>query len=161
MHEFDSADSGRLRQLDDRDTSFEGGVRLTYGNFNMMAVTDLSDEHDGQRVDLNYGFPFRGPNRSWSLVPGLGVEWQSDDYTDHYYGVSAAESARTGGTIAAYKADSAVNPYVKVDGHYRLSEHWNLVGSVKYVSLDDEISDSTMVEEDSFGVVMVGFSYQF
>ncbi|MEH6617407.1 MAG: MipA/OmpV family protein [Porticoccus sp.] len=161
LYEFDSDESDQLRQLDDRDGSFEGGARLTLGDLNLVVVTDLSDEHDGQRLDLNYGFPFNGRNKSWNVIPAVGVEWQSDDYTDHYYGVSAAESARTGGMIATYEADSAVNPYLKVDGHYRLSNRWNLVGSAKYVSLDDEISDSTMVEDDSFGVIMVGFSYRF
>lgn len=159
--EFDPDDSNRLAALDERDRALESGVRFSMGNFNIAALTDISATHDGQRVDANYAFALATGNSRWNVVPAAGVEWQSDDYSNYYYGVSGAESARTGGAVATYDASDSWNAYIKADTTYQIDKHWSLVGSAKYTWLDDEISDSAMVDEDSYGQLTFGVKYAF
>ncbi len=159
--EFDAGESNPLSALDDRDMAFEAGVRYRLDNFSITALTDVSDTHEGERVNLNYAFPLKSNNQQSGLTPAVGMDWQSDDYNSYYYGVSAGESARTGGSIAAYDAGSSLNPYVKVDAYYQLAPQWTAVANVRYTWLDDNISDSSMVEDDSEARASVGINYKF
>ncbi len=161
MMEFDASESNALSALDDRDMAFEAGVRYRLDNFSITALTDISDTHDGQRVNLNYAFPLKSNNQQSGITPAVGVDWQSDDYNNYYYRVSSSESARTGGSIGAYDADSSVNPYIKVDAYYQIAPQWTAVANVRYTWLDDNISDSSMIEDDSEARASVGLRYRF
>ncbi|MCW8884693.1 MAG: MipA/OmpV family protein [Motiliproteus sp.] len=127
----------------------------------MTALVDVSDAHEGERVNVNYAFPLSSNTAKSGIVPAVGLDWQSNSYNDYYYGVSAAESARTGGSVAAYDSDSSVNPYFKVDAYYEIAPQWQAVANFRYTWLDDEISDSSMVEDDHEARVSLGVKYQF
>ena len=77
--------------------------------------------------------------------PAIGIEWQSDDMVDYYYGVKPSEATSY---RAAYSGDDALNIPVTLDFYMGLSEEWLLVTSFKFNFLDDEITDSSIVEED-------------
>ncbi|MEH6626399.1 MAG: MipA/OmpV family protein [Motiliproteus sp.] len=159
--EFDPDDSDSLSSLDERDMAFEAGVRYRLENLSITALTDISDTHEGERVNINYAFPLAGNDQQSGLTPAVGLDWQSDDYNNYYYGVSAAESARNGGSIGTYDADSSVNPYIKVDAYYQIAPQWTAVANVRYTWLDDNISDSSMVDDDREARASVGLNYKF
>ena len=85
------------------------------------------------------------------ITPMIGVTWSSSNFNDYYYGISAAESARSG--LEEYEADSSVTPYARMVFDYSFNDHLSiwLEGSVRH--LGSEVKDSPMVEDS----VRLGF----
>lgn len=81
----------------------------------------------------------------------IGVTWSSSNFNDYYYGISAAESARSG--LKEYEADSSVTHYARMVFDYSFNDHLSiwLEGSVRH--LGSEVKDSPMVEDS----VRLGF----
>ncbi|WP_027859688.1 MipA/OmpV family protein [Marinobacterium jannaschii] len=74
---------------------------------------DVSDEHEGTELNLSWAVPTK--LAGVQLKPAVYATWMSDELTNHYYGVSAANS-RPG--RAAYTADSGWRYGVEVMAQY-------------------------------------------
>ncbi len=66
-----------------------------------------SDNSNGFIWDL--AWLYRYTNGAVTLTPGIGVQYSSENYNDYYYGVSKAESRRSG--LNSYSADDGWDPY--------------------------------------------------
>ncbi len=73
-------------------------------------VTTL-DNSNGFIWDL--AWLYRYTNGALTLTPGIGVQYNSENYNDYYYGVSKNESRRSG--LKSYSADDGWNPYLELD----------------------------------------------
>ena len=51
----------------------------------------------------------------------VGVIWASEKFNKYYYGITAAESARSG--LAAYTPDSSTTGYVRLFADYTFDDH--------------------------------------
>ncbi len=85
------------------------------------------------------------PTATLTLTPGIGVEWNSDNQNEYYYGVSKHESNRSG--MRSYDPDSSWNPYLELAANYRFLGDWSVYGIARYTRLSDEITDSPMVDK--------------
>lgn len=157
---YEADDSSALRGMDDRDVTLEGGIDLAcrkdWGLLGITLLTDLLGAHDGQKVELSYTalFPYAG----FTFIPGVGVQWQSSDVVDYYYGVRTSE-ARPG--RAAYEPDDALIPLVRLAVRRELTQHWGLLFATQYEWFDSEISDSPIIEDDGSLSLMLGATYTF
>lgn len=88
---------------------------------------------------------YRYTNGNLTLTPGIGVEWNSDNQNEYYYGVSRHESRRSG--MRSYDPDSSWNPYLELSANYRFLGDWSVYGVARYTRLSDEITDSPMVDK--------------
>lgn len=158
---YDASDSPALAGMADRDMTIMGGVGGTYddgwGFTTLRLLTDLLGEHNGQEVTLSYNKRF-GEER-WNLTPSVGITYQTSHLTDYYYGVEPSEV--TGPARPFYSADSAFNPFASISGTYHLNEQWSVMGSVRLEWLDDETTDSPIVDEDYQLSVSAGLLYRF
>ena len=160
---FDASksDSWSMRQLDDRHSSVMAGVlyRLLtpYGTARAGISGDVLGNSNGLLGDLGYQYPFTF--NKFTLTPGIGVFWASENYNDYYYGVSGKESRKSG--MEKYDADAGFSPYAELGANYALFEHWNLfaTGRVKFVS--DEVKESPMVDKDTATTLTIGVRYDF
>lgn len=62
------------------------------------------------RFDAAYLYGFEGDK--WSVQPGVGVIWSSEKQNRYEYGITAAESRRSG--LDEYRLGSSWTPYVEV-----------------------------------------------
>lgn len=77
-----------------------------------------------------------------------------------YYGISAAESRRSG--LAAYKADSSISPVLGLNVAHRIDANWTVFGSTYMKFLSSEVKDSPMTEGKSAAwTVGAGVMYHF
>lgn len=154
-------DSAQLRDLGDVDsgTNLKLGAELEtdIGILELSVMQDLSDEHEGTQVSFGWGVPLVEKGR-FSLMAEANVSWLSDDLVNHYYGVSASQ-AQPG--RAAYSADSAWVYGAGLNGRYAMTENWIVIGAVGYEAYSDEITDSSIVNEDSTVSAMLGVMYRF
>ena len=157
---YDADDSRHLNGMDDRDSSLEGGIKASYndgwGISSISFVTDLLGEHDGQEITFRYAKRFiREP---WVLTPTVGITWQSNNLTDYYYGVERDEVT---GSRPYYSAGEAWNPFVALTTQYYFTEKWSSLVMVQYEWLDNEISDSPIVNKQYQVRTMAGVMCKF
>jgi len=137
----------------------EYSYQKPWGRLTLTAATDVSGRHQGQLGEIRYGYTLHHPQFRWQLTPSVGMVWSSHKYTDYYYGVSEAESSRSG--IPAYNAGTQTNPMAMVTGSYRFARHWMVTGLLRYNRLDDEIQDSPMIDQPDKITTVLTVSYRF
>lgn len=52
---------------------------------------------------------YRYTNGGLTVTPGIGVQWNSENQNEYYYGVSRKESARSG--LRGYNPNDSWSPY--------------------------------------------------
>ena len=100
-----------------------------------------------------------GSNRyRWGLIPSIGLVWQSSDFVDYYYGVTP-EEALPG--RPAFEGHAAVNLNSSLFAYYSLNSRIRLTGYVRVQRLDNEISDSPIVDKPRGIFGLLGITYRF
>ncbi len=148
--------------LSDRHDAADAGVAATWkgaaGSLRLRALADITGTSEGYELSADYGYPIQAGRTR--LVPGVGVRLLSEDMADYYYGTLDREVARG---VQAYRPGSVVIPQVSLDVMRPLVGKWNVIGSLEYQLLPDEITDSPFIEPDTDGTVrlMIGISRSF
>lgn len=107
------SDDRRLRELDKRKSTMMAGLsyihNTEYGFLRTTLAGDTLDNSNGIVWDL--AWLYRYTNGALTLTPGIGVQWNSENQNEYYYGVSRKESSRSG--LRSYDPESGWNPYRK------------------------------------------------
>ncbi|GGK32399.1 MipA/OmpV family protein [Salinarimonas ramus] len=162
----DEDDSRDLRGLGDVDWAGEIGV---FAEIWASDVLRLSAEvrrgfngHEGILTDLGVDYVVR-PEPTWTLSVGPRVRLASDDYMDTYFGVDAAQSARSG--LPTYDPDAGLRSIgVLASAQVALTQSWTALGYARYDRLMGDVAEAPLVRfrgsRDQFGAG-VGLSYSF
>ncbi|UTO05379.1 MipA/OmpV family protein [Moraxella sp. FZLJ2107] len=163
--EFDPSDALDVaqRELDKRKWSalaHASYMHITpYGGLRVKATTDALGRHDGQTVTLSHLSKFNFADNKVTVYPEFGAVWQSKDYNQYYYSVSAAESARTG--VDAFQAKSGWMPFATVTASYQLTDHVSIFGNQRVEWLSSTQKDSPLTDDDIDSKTRVGVNYKF
>ena len=133
---------------------FNVGKRFNRLAVDLFATTDLLDEHGAEEYDLLIARAF--PLGRWEIVPQIGVRYQTGNFVNHYYGVTAPEATAE---RPEYTPGSALTPTLRLTGSYRISPTWFLTAAVGVSSLPGQITDSPLVDRDNTWRFSVGISY--
>lgn len=157
----DDVDDGDMKSLNKRHMTLMGGVAYRHsadwGIVRTTLVGDMLDNSNGIIWDLTYLYRFEFGR--FSLAPGIGALWNSSNQNDYYYGISSAESRRSG--LDSYDPDSSWSPYLEVTAGWKIADSWNATLSGRYTRLGSDIKDSPMVDQDSQVLLWTGVSYTF
>lgn len=150
-----------MKALDRRRATVMAGLRYNHtadwGVVRAEYLGDVLDNSDGFTADLSYLYPMQLGR--FSLVPGVGAMWASEDQNNYYYGVSRNESRRSG--LREYHADDGWSPYVQLTVNYAITQSWHTYVLARYLRLSDEAKDSPMTDRQSIGLIGVGTTYSF
>jgi len=95
-------------------------------------------------------------SESVSLSTGLSATWASSDYMDAFFGVSGAQSARSG--LPVYEASSGIKRAdLKLAATWNVTEHWFATANAGVGYLLGDAADSPIVESEaqpSFGFLL-------
>jgi outer membrane protein len=146
--------------MEDRKLTIDLGFNLEYDlgpvdvAFSMAA--DALGRHEGHQASLTFGHNFNF--ESARLTPFIGVEYQSDNLVDYYYGVRQDEA-----TInrAFYQADAATQAVIGLRGMWWSGPHHRVVFRLAYNGLDDSIKDSPLVDGNHSYEFIMGYAYVF
>lgn len=169
----DDVDDARVSLLDEVDPSLEIGGHVSYAWFNLVgrgdfaairlsAVQDVAGGHEGLLAEANVSY-FRFLSREFRVGAILGTSYGDDDFMDAYFGVDAAESARSG--LSRSEADGGFKDVsATLTMSYQFTDSWGINGAAGYKRLIGDAADSAVVDEagsenQAFGAV--GFSYRF
>jgi outer membrane scaffolding protein for murein synthesis (MipA/OmpV family) len=153
-----SGDVPALRGLEDRKWTLELAPMVGYRGWpvhvDFKTYADILDRHGGLISELTLSLPYES-SRGY-IVPSVRAIQYSQDFTNYYYGVSAAEA---GPLRPQYQADDATNTALKLRWGYAITDKWLLSGSIGIEFLDDEISNSPIVDNDSLWSGNIGVAY--
>lgn len=156
--ERDFSSLERLRLHKRRMTALTG---VEYNFFNddfdiqVQWLKDILDIHQGSEVRFLVGKNWR-QNR-WSVRTSAGLVWQDEKTLNYYYGLTENETLPS----ATYHPDDGVSPLLRLDVNYRLTENWDLRLFGSYRQLDDEITNSPIINDNKIVTLFVGGTYHF
>lgn len=157
---YDMTDSPALAGMD-RSFSIDMGLafrtEIAPGTqLQARVVQEVTGEHDGQQVDLSVTQELSGFALPVSVYGG--ATWQSPELSEFLYGVRPAE-ALVG--RPAYAPGSTFTPYVGLSLRVPINDRLSLFGSVEARFLDDAITLSPIVVEDTALSARLGVSFTF
>lgn len=161
-HSFDPDDAnGALASLDKRKASAAAGLsyqrRTSIGGFRAQIATDVLDRSGGTTARLTYLAKIS--KDKLTVYPSVGFEFYDQDYNNYYYGVSAAEAARTG--VAAYSSKNSLNPYINISANYDFNDKWAGFANQSLSYLPNEQYNSPMVDSRTDSTTTLGLLYKF
>jgi outer membrane protein len=169
--------SGRFRSKRDNDRELQGFDKVDWaveaGAFASLWPTDWLR----LRADVQRGFGgHKGwvaqagadavyHDDSWVLSLGPRARWGDTKFTRTYFGVTAAEAARSPFALQAYAPqDSVASAGVLASAEYRWSRRWSIVADAEYNRLLGDPADSPIVRKlgsaDQFSAAL-GLRYAF
>lgn len=143
-------DDDDLAGLDDVGATYQGGVRLGYEwtfaevygqvRYAVGGADGVVGEAGGNLIAR--------PTSDLELKAGPVVSLASGGYMDAYFGVSAEESAKSGGKFDAYEAGGGVKSAgVAASARYEFRPDWFLNADASFSRLAGDAAKSPVVEE--------------
>lgn len=127
---------------------------------NLSVEQDISGHSKGLTADLGIEVPIFNIGRDFMVQARATMHWQSSDYANYIYGVSAKQVDETVGRTA-YTLGSVTNYSLGLSAFYQINNNWNLIASAQYTKLDDAITDSPLIGDDKITGAFIGASYTF
>jgi outer membrane protein len=159
---LDPEDSEFLVGMNKRRSTIEGGFVGTWkpGKFRVSAglYTDLLGRYYGQQATADLSRTWTFNRYRWGLTPSIGLIWQSGNFVDYYYGVTPDEALPD---RPPFEGHAAVNLNSSIFAYFFLTMRIRLTGYVRVQRLDNEISDSPIVDQPRGIFGLVGVTYRF
>ena len=125
-------------------------------------LADVNGAHDGLTAALGVGYALPLGQR-WRLALDTQATLASDDYMRTYFGIDAADAARSG--LRVDDTDAGLKDVgVGVTLGYSFTERWGVLGRVAYTRLVGDAADSPIVDDAGtpdqvFGGLAVSFRF--
>lgn len=165
--------SKRLRGLGEIKSAGEVGVfgHIVLGvPLSLQVTRGLGDEkqdaknfsfkgHRGTQVEFGSEIPFKLSD-SLTLSVSPSVSWADKSYTQRYFGVTAAQSARSG--FKAFNADGGIKSVnVGVGLNYQFDKNWSANAGVTFQQLRGSAAKSPITEQKRQASALLGVNYSF
>lgn len=157
----DEDDSSHLRGLGDIDAGAVVGTKLSYewGPMEFYASVDKtiggSDGLLGQ-VGANVSHHYD----RFILSAGASATFADDNHMKSYFGITAAQSARSG--LRQYEASAGLKRFdIEASVTYMATEHWVIRGQAAVGFLTGDAKDSPIVQNDVQPSAMLMVGYKF
>lgn len=164
VYKRDSDDHPELRGLGNIDAAWELGGRIAY-QWSMfrpwLAVRYGLGGHSGIVAETGLDLRFR-PSAVTEFTIGPRASFATSEYMRTYFGVTPAESARSG--LSAYNPGGGIKGAgVEFTGRYEFTDRWALVGLAYYERLIGDAAASPVVKVGNENQITakLGLSYKF
>jgi len=145
----DESDDTALRGLGDIDDAIEAGGFIAYSAGPLLAdltlVKDVAGGHDGVLADAGIAWRATISPRLRGSVRA-STTWANDTYMSNVFGISPAQSARSG--MRVHDAGAGIKDVgLALNLSYGLTENWSVSGRVAYSRLLGDAADSPIVAD--------------
>jgi len=146
----DEDDNNALDGLGDVDDSIEVGGFLKYQvgiwSAGLTVVQDVGGGHDGLLAEASTGISVPLTEELRSSIEA-STSWADSNYMDTYFGISSAQSAKSG--LDQFDADAGFKDVAVTLGlDYMLTESIGLSGRAQYKRLLGDAASSPIVEDE-------------
>jgi outer membrane protein len=159
----EESDNARLRGLGNIDSTARGSVFASYtGSWYALranVTTDIGGKDQGTLASMDLEARYAA-SKSLMLTAGPGFTWADKDYTHTFFGIDAAQSARSG--LAKYDAKGGINSVrFSIGANYRLTPNWSLSTRVTASELRGDAVKSPITADKSQTSVGLFAAYRF
>lgn len=160
--ERDTSDYPELAGLDDIDSAYELGLRVSYGMGPLTAYGSVRrgfEGHEGLTGEV--GAKYRTDlTERLTLWSGAELVYGNDDFNNTYFGVTAAESAASG--LAETQPGGGLNEAaISFEARYAMTENTALLGEIRYGKLIGDAADSPVVQDEYQPSLRLGVTRRF
>ncbi|MDH4910077.1 MipA/OmpV family protein [Xanthomonas euvesicatoria] len=146
--------------LEDRKDGVDAGLsarlRTKAGDITASIRSDVSGASNGHEAALNYSYRLNAG--AYTLIPAVGLRYQSSQLADYYYGTHSGEVSRG---VQPYLPGAYTAPELSLTLARPFGEKWSFLGSARVSRLPDEVSDSPLVDGNTNASIMLSVSRQF
>ena len=147
-----------VREISKRPTAFDAGLQLDWFGDNWQLQTqlwqDISNKYQGQHASIGAGRSFETVSGNWQLNARL--YWKSAKLIDTYYGIDNNEPFY----LPRYNGKASWQPELRLSWQYPLSQRTALLAFVRYLHLDDAMTDSPLLQDNNVTTWFFGISYR-
>ena len=158
---YKPSDSSSLAGLDEKKTSFEGGLAFTiYGNdkyLEAMLLTDMLGRYDSYIAEVEAGM--KQKLGDFTFYPSIIGVYESRKFTDYYYGISAAEAARTPYSI--YEPSGGLRIAAQTYISYPIIKNWSAFFNLRVDRLTNNAKNSPIVSDSLMYSGLASVIYTF
>jgi outer membrane protein len=157
-----ASDAPILRGWGDIPGTARGGMFASY-TLDWLSVrgsiTDAVSHHEGVLASLVIEAKYQATQRL-TLSIGPEITWANNQYTQTFFGISAAQSQIAG--VAPYQAKSGINTVGGSAGAtYTLTDHWSLGAHVSYGKLQGDAANSPVTTDKNQRLYGAFVMYRF
>ena len=147
-----------VREISKRPTAFDAGLQLDWFGDNWQVQTqlwqDISNKYQGQHASIAAARSFDTVSGNWQLNAKL--HWKSAKLIDTYYGIDNNEPFY----LPRYNGKASWQPELRLSWQYPLSQRTALLAFVRYLHLDDAMTDSPLLQDNNVTTWFFGISYR-
>lgn len=147
-----------VREARKRPTAFDLGVQLDWFNNNWqvqgLVWQDVSNSYNGQHASISATRFWQTVSGKWQLSSRL--HWKSNKLIDTYYGIDNNEAFY----LPRYNGKASWQPEIRLGWQYPLSTRVALLAFLRYLHLDDAMTDSPLVQDNNVTTWFFGISYR-
>ncbi len=154
-------DTSDIQGMKKRKNSWEGGLAFSAKAnkvyIEIMALTDILDRHESWLLkaqiayDLEYG--------KFSFYPSLTLSYQSDDFMNYYYGVTADEALNRG--ESEYISDAGLQLTIQTYIKYPITQKISVLINIRADKLPSSASSSTIIKDHYIYSGLASLIYTF
>lgn len=147
-----------LGEVSKRPTAVDLGLQLDWFSNDWHLQTlfwqDISNAYNGQHASISAGRHWQTSYGNWQLNTTL--YWKSAKLIDTYYGIDNNEPFY----ISRYNGKASWQPELRLGWQQPLSKDFALLAFVRYLHLDDAMTNSPLVRTDNIVTWFFGVSYR-
>lgn len=145
-------------EISKRPTAYDLGLQLDWfsHNWQLQGIMwqDVSNTYQGQHASISVGRSWQHRSGNWQF--GGRLYWKSAKLIDTYYGIDNNEPFY----LNRYKGKPSWQPELRLSWQYPLSERVALLAFLRYLHLDDAMTNSPLVRTDNVTTWFFGVSYR-
>ncbi|MGO4307062.1 MipA/OmpV family protein [Cupriavidus sp. RAF12] len=155
-------DNARLNGLGDVHPTLRGRAFAQATWYFVTLSADIAQDIAGQGQGLvaNGDLFFSLPVGRWMFTMGPGTTWTDQRYMDTFFGVTQAQSSRSGLPVHAVGSglrEWHANAFVT----YNISSHWQALAQVTFARLRGDAASSPITERRQQWTTMAAVTYRF
>ncbi len=154
-------DSSYLKGLDEKKTSFEGGLAFTlYGGgkyIETMFMTDLLDRYNAYIAKVETGFRYKLGD--FTFYPSVVFVYESEKFTKYYYGISSDEAAKS--IYDVYQPSGGLRIAIQTYINYPIYNSWELFFNLRADRLSNPAKGSPIVSDRFMYSGIAAIMYRF
>ena len=147
-----------VRETRKRPTAFDLGLQLDWfgEQWHVQSIVwqDASNTYQGQHATIGAGRSWHTLTGTWQF--GARLHWKSAKLIDTYYGIDNNEPFY----LNRYQGGPSWQPELRLSWQYPLSERVAVLALLRYLHLDDAMTDSPLVRTDHVKTWFFGISYR-
>jgi outer membrane protein len=140
-----------------RPTALDAGWQLDWFtptiHWKLNWLHDVSGQYHGQHASIAASHGWQNQLGNWQISSALS--WKSSQLVNTYYAVDQTAAAKFD------RLGHSWQPELKLSWNYPLTSEWSMLAFYRYRLLDDAITISPLVAENSVRSWFVGVSYRF